>query len=129
MKDIELHLWWSDGLDSDGYESPYSISNKDYARIASIVKRYAKGISEGGNTYVDPEELNECFKQKAPQLYDKINKKVKADLTATTKQTADEWFNVKEEGCTIEEYIDNVYTCGFYISEKFISQILSQPEH
>lgn len=24
-----------------------------------------------------------------------------------------------------EEYVDNVYTCGFYISEKFISQLLS----
>lgn len=125
MKDIELHLWWSDGLDSDGYESSCSISNKDYARIASIVKKYAKENCEGGNTYIDQEELNECLKQKAPQLYDKIDKKVKADLTATTIQTADEWFNAKEEGCTIEEYIENVYTCGFYISEEFISQLLS----
>lgn len=112
-------------MDSDGYDTSYSISNKDYAKIVSIAKKYAKEKCENEGSYIDPEEFGECFKQKDPSLYDKIDKIVKKELSLTAMQTAGEWFNEEEEGCTIEEYIDNIYTCGFYISEEVISQLLS----
>ena len=33
-------------------------------------------------------------------------------------------FDEEEEGCTIEEYIDNIYTWGFYLSDSFVNGIL-----
>lgn len=120
MKEIILNIWWSSGMDGDGYESIYEVSDKNYSKIIALIRKYAKQNIVGNNAYIDPEEFDAYFSTTAPTLYNQISKKVKKELTATSIETAKDWFDEKTEGCSIEEYMDNVYTFGFYIPEKWI---------
>lgn len=126
MKEISLNLWWSSGMDGDGYESSYRLSDKNFAKIVSLVRRYAKQNSEDGSTYIDPEDFDTYFANTTPALYQQISAKVRSYLTATAVQTAKDWFDEEAEGCTVEEYLDSVYVCGFYLKEEFLTQCIKE---
>ena len=63
MKEVELCLWWSGGkLDSDGYESDYSVSDEEYNTIVNLVRQYAnENCNEEDGIYVDPQEFTEEY--------------------------------------------------------------------
>lgn len=126
MKNIELYLWWSCGkLDGDGYETDYEVSDNDYNTIVSLIKKYAEeNCDEEDGIYVDPQDFTEEFFYKSvPELYNQIYEDVKSQLTETAIAEAEDWFDEEEEGCTVEEYLDNCYSYGFYFTEEFLASI------
>ena len=111
-------------MDSDGYEIEYEVSNEEYNTIVELAQKYAEENcdDEDEDIFIDPQEFTEkYFYENARTLYDKIEKDITEELTATAIATADEWFDEEEEECTIEEYIENAYTWGFYFTEEFLT--------
>lgn len=126
MKTIELEIWWSCGGDSDGYETDFEVSDEEYNNIVELVRKYAEENcdEEDEDIFIDPQEFTEkYFYKNARTLYDKIDKETTEEFTANTIATADEWFDEEEEGCTIEEYIENFCSCGFYFTEEFLASV------
>lgn len=128
MKSIELYLWWRCGkLDGDGYETDYQVSDEDYNTIVELVKKYAEENCSDDDKYIDPQEFTEeYFYKNAPELYKQIDEETREELIATTVETAEDWFDEEDEGCTIEEYIDNCYSLGFYFTEEFLASIVEE---
>lgn len=126
MENIELYQWWRCGkLDGDGYETDYEVSDEDYNIIVNLVKKYSdeNGVAdEGGIDYIEFTE--EYFYNNAPELYQKIYDNIVKELIATTAETAECWFDEEDEGCTIEEYLEDNYDFGFYFTEGFLTSIV-----
>jgi hypothetical protein len=125
MKDIELFLWWSCGkLDSDGYEMNFSVSDEDYSTIVDLVKKFAVE-NDADDDWIDVKDFTEeYFCKYAPALYDKLNQEVKQCIFDTAIESADEWFDEEEEGCSVEEYLEDTYYFGFYFTENFVESVI-----
>ena len=124
MKNIELYQWWRCGDDGDGYETEYEVSDEDYNTIVNLLKEYAdeNGIEDGDD--VDNVEFTEdYFYNNAEELYLKIDNDIIEELIATTADTAEDWFDEEEEGCSVEEYLENNYDFGFHFTEEFLASI------
>ena len=126
MRDIKIYVWWRCGkLDGDGYDTEFEVSDEDYNTIVELVKKYIKENCEDDEVYVDPQDFTtDYFYENARSLYDKIDKETTEMLISTTAETADFWFSEEDEGCTIEEYLENYYDFGFYLSEECINTIV-----
>lgn len=120
MKEIEVYLWWRSGkLDGDGYETDIEITEEDYEAIVGLIKDYATEKSEADDEYIDSQDFTENYLcEKARPLYDKIEKILEDEFKTGAKESASEWFDQETEGCTLEEYINNTYYWGFYLSEE-----------
>lgn len=128
MKNIELYLWWNCGdLDGDGYESDYTVSDEDYNTIVNLIKKYAVENCTDDDLDINPHNFTEkYFRKNASELYDQIDACIKDELIATTVETAEDWFDEEEEECTIEEYLEDNYSFGFYFTEDFLASILEE---
>lgn len=121
MKTIELYLWSRIGHDGDGYETDYEVSDEEYNTIVHLIKEYRK---QGGEDGFDAKEFSEDFlSEHAADLYNKLEEETSQEIIASIKEDANYWFDAESEGCTIDEYIENNYYWGFWITEDFIDSI------
>lgn len=133
MKDVELYVWSRCGmLDGDGYETNYSVTDKDYDTIVALVKRYIKETCDEEVADEDYEELDidskeftdEYFYTNAKNIYNKIYNSIEKEAITSIIESAKDWFEEDEEGCTIEEYVKNNFDFGFYFTEEFLESII-----
>lgn len=120
MASIELYLWSRCGHDGDGYESDYMISDDDYSAIVDLIVEHCAGgqLNGSGFTY-------DVLQYKLPELYAELEIETTEEIRSSLIESAEDWFDEETEECTIEEYIDNYYSWGFYISDNFISEVLA----
>ena len=97
---------------------------KVFSELNDLLKEYAdeNGIEDKDD--VDNVEFTEdYFYNNAEELYLKIDNDIREELIATTAGTAEDWFDEEEEGCSIEEYLENNYDFGFHFTEEFLASI------
>lgn len=126
MRHIGIYVWWRCGkLDGDSYDTEFEVSDEEYNTIVELVKTYIKENCEDDDIYVDPQDFtNNYFYDNARSLYEKIDKETTEILISDTIATSESWFSEEDEGCTIEEYINNNYEFGFYLSDVCIDNIV-----
>lgn len=123
MKTISLYLWSQCGHDGDGNDSDFEISDADYATLVQLVKEYYKDIDELDEEDIpSAEEFNDHFA--STELYKKLYKEVSGEIKASLIENAQDWFSEEDEGCSVEEYINNNYYWGYYLNEEVIEEIL-----
>jgi hypothetical protein len=62
---------------------------------------------------------------KLPELYAELETETTEEIRSSLIESAEDWFDEETEEFTKEEYIDNYYSWGFYISDNFISEVLA----
>ena len=123
MQNIELYFYtnWSN-IDGDGYESDYIVSDEEHDIIVDLAKKYA---AEKGTKGIDARDFtDDYFAKNAPELYKQIEDDAKEEMMASTLESAEDWFDEEEEECTIEEYINNYCSMGFYFTDDFLKTIV-----
>lgn len=120
MKTIELYLWCRCGEDGDGYDADYQISDDDYQTIVDLIVENSDGEPVCGNSFTE-----KILQAKCPEIYEELWALSSEEIRASLIENAEDWFDEDDEECSIEEYIDNNYYWGFYISDGFIKDALA----
>ena len=102
-------------MDADGYKSEYYLSDESYASLVTLIKNY---IAEKGEENINPQDFNSYLYNSAPELYNLIDSETREEQTESAIENAQDWFDEEDEDCTIEEYIENTYSFGFYITKE-----------
>lgn len=126
MKNITLYLWWSLGRDGDGYETDYELSEEECEILAGLVNKCLEEKCSGKEDYFDEKEfIDEYLSKGAPQLYERLSEDTTREFMDSMIENEGEWFDEEAEGCTFEEYIEENYCWGFWITTDSLRAIRS----
>ena len=120
MREVDIDIWWEISGEYDSYDSCVEVTDEEYSALVEEIKAHRDEI--------DPEHEMEEYEGKDftdccdGEIYDKIQQQVDKEVRESLIDNC--CFDEEEEGCTIEEYIDNNYTWGFYLSDSFVNGIL-----
>lgn len=127
MKNMTLYLWWSLGRDGDGYETDYELSEEEGEILAGLVNNYLEEKCSEKENYIDEKEFtDEYLSQGAPLLYERLSEDTTREFMDSMIESEKEWFDEEAEGCTFEEYIEENYYWGFWLTENSLLSLINK---
>lgn len=125
MKTIELTLWVNfGGGDGDNYEDVFEITDQDYDTIIRLLKEYLVETDPNSEGNIDGQKFTEeVLYERAREIYDKLSEDTSQHTIASIKENMEDDFDEEEEGCSLDEYIEN-FSWGFYISDDYIKRVI-----
>lgn len=126
MRAVYIDIWWETSGDYDSYDSVAKITDEEYAILVKNIEKYRDTIDPehciedgfDGRVFTDACCGGEIYEKIQQQVDDEVRESLRSNLSGT--------FDTQEEEDAVDEYIDNTYGWGFYLSSFFIDNILAK---